>query len=819
MQNIAQKVERSTEIGQVPVTLTNQLVSLLSDQLYQSPIKALEEMVVNSFDAMATECRISLPTDRNDAPDFIAVFDDGEGMDADGLFDLWLIGSSKKRDGAKPRKQIGKFGIGKLATYALARKVTWLTRRQGVTRAVTIDYAAFSSLGPSNVKPISLAIRRIDDDVFVAEPYKGVFERLGVLESAFRQYETWTLVVLEDIKQDKWSQLRVGRLKWVLRTAMPLMSTFRLFLGGVEIGSSKAVVAPIIDFSVSELPTSRLAVLRKVLEETVDIVAESLVTPSFPSGISGRVRVYRKTLEGKSDDLGRSGGFFVRVNNRLINEDDPLFGLTPRSHQVFNRFRADLDADDLDAIITAPREGVGSTPLRARFQIVLRELFNEARDRYVAWLDKLNKSQRFKPETDRNRVRAELVHFPVADALAAGDLEEGADADRSWFYLDLPNEHDRDEVLRTLYASDEGTPYRYAYANTGREARMLRFAPAERTFVLNLDHEFVAAYIENGYSKAALEDIATAEALLEVYLWESHVASATTGQILERRDALLRSLVRDHPVSTTLIADTLRGARDDERDLEMALVSAARAIGFVAKHIGGADEPDGVGRYSDYPGGERVITLEAKSSKGTPTLSQLDFATLAKHREAYDAQAVLLIAPRYPGLDEEAAVPTMARQQRISCWTVDDLAAVTSAVERRQITAQEILDIVLSTFPPAEVHAKVQALLQSPEWDVRDLYEGILSVLRDLHGRLPDASRSVGLIAGRLLDIPALRNVREADVRKALSEMAAASQGFAHFSGDSIVIYGGLEEFSRRVSFLVSSPKLHRGHGSFRETI
>ena len=36
----------------VSVTLSNQLVRLLSEQLYQSPLKAIEELVVNAYALM-----------------------------------------------------------------------------------------------------------------------------------------------------------------------------------------------------------------------------------------------------------------------------------------------------------------------------------------------------------------------------------------------------------------------------------------------------------------------------------------------------------------------------------------------------------------------------------------------------------------------------------------------------------------------------------------------------------------------------------------------------------------------------------------------
>ncbi len=47
--------------GKLFVKLNNDLVRLLSEQLYQSPAKAIEELVVNAYDAEATECRIYVP--------------------------------------------------------------------------------------------------------------------------------------------------------------------------------------------------------------------------------------------------------------------------------------------------------------------------------------------------------------------------------------------------------------------------------------------------------------------------------------------------------------------------------------------------------------------------------------------------------------------------------------------------------------------------------------------------------------------------------------------------------------------------------------
>jgi hypothetical protein len=91
----------------------------------------------------------------------------------------------------------------------------------------------------------------------------------------------------------------------------------------------------------------------------------------------------------------------------------------------------------------------------------------------------------------------------------------------------------------------------------------------------------------------------TAEALLEVYLRGQGLGAGQVGEILEQRDMLLRSLTRDRVYSLANIAADLRGAGDDEKDLEAALVTACRALGFVSKHIAGSDEPDGIARLTD----------------------------------------------------------------------------------------------------------------------------------------------------------------------------------------------------------------------------
>ena len=473
-----------------------------------------------------------------------------------------------------------------------------------------------------------------------------------------------------------------------------------------------------VDFKVAELDDNRLTNLSDQTGEVWTVDGEMLKSPLFPSGVSGEVMITDRTLmDGKSSDLQRSHGFFVRVRGRLVSLDDPLFGLNQVSHKYFNRFHADIRADDLDQGLTAPREGVEiSSKLRASFERLFSELFNQARTRYNATLEERNAAEKKKHEVDRNYVNPSFVEHPTADVLSGGggDPAEGADADSTWFYLKTPDEEDLPALLDDLYAERREGVYSYERTQLGGSGRLVRFDPAKRLFEINEEHEFARAHDDE--DSALLEDIVTAEALLEVYLREEGVSVGQVGEILERRDQLLRSLALDRVYSLAAIAQEVRDAMSDADDLEIAQVTACRALGFVAKHVKDSGKPDGVARFIDYPGVETTITLEAKASNKIPSLPNLDFAGLAQHYNDYDAVGCLLIAPAYPGgsKGERSAAAKRAEEQRVSCWTVDQLAEVVMAAESRHIGARQVLDIVRTKFSPEEVPGDRRASKRAP---------------------------------------------------------------------------------------------------------
>ena len=127
----------------IPVEISTTFLQHFSEQLYSSPQKAFEELISNGWDAGADFVDVRIPSDLSTPNATMAVLDNGASMNEQGLRDLWHIAFSPKRDNPTQygRAVVGKFGIGKLATYVLASRLTYICRaHDGKIRRVTMDY-------------------------------------------------------------------------------------------------------------------------------------------------------------------------------------------------------------------------------------------------------------------------------------------------------------------------------------------------------------------------------------------------------------------------------------------------------------------------------------------------------------------------------------------------------------------------------------------------------------------------------------------------------------------------------------------------------
>lgn len=246
----------------IDVRISYRIIQLFSEGLYKSPTKAIEELIANSFDAGASHVHALISPDLSAPDSSIVVIDDGKGMDKKTLAEHWLIGESRKRDAEfrspKNRKQIGRFGIGKLATYVLANRLTHICKIGSKFYSASMNYRLIPSGTGGGIvtdEVVKLPLRELT----AAEAKKGLAPWISGQSDghkALRLFGTgapkkWTVAILSDLKEMA-GQLRLGRLKWVLATGMPLRSDFKLYLNGTHIEPEKLKEAKIVSWIIGK---------------------------------------------------------------------------------------------------------------------------------------------------------------------------------------------------------------------------------------------------------------------------------------------------------------------------------------------------------------------------------------------------------------------------------------------------------------------------------------------------------------------------------------------------------------------------------------
>lgn len=320
----------------IPVELSTRFLHHFSEQLYSSPQKAFEELISNGWDAGADYVDVRVSADLAGASASLCVLDNGVSMDLDGLKSLWHIALSPKaeKDVEHGRKLIGKFGIGKLATYVLASKLTYICKSgDGVIRRVTMDYGEVDQRGGSAgggdklLRDLHLPVFEVAEDDLQAAlsgfdngqailrligeginpPAAGkVDEEFGGDGAAVTRASTttWTLAILSNLKPAG-RELKVGVLKRMLEAALPLGSRMAVCVNGDRLASSKLDAQRIKTWRIGK----DLGIDSIVLDDTVDTEFNLEGSAAAPSVKTGRdARAKKPKLKADSADQGVADG-------------------------------------------------------------------------------------------------------------------------------------------------------------------------------------------------------------------------------------------------------------------------------------------------------------------------------------------------------------------------------------------------------------------------------------------------------------------------------------------------------------------------------
>jgi hypothetical protein len=732
-----------TATEKIDVRLSYRIVRLFSEGLYASPNKAIEELVANSFDAGARRVAIFLPGDFHDQGATIAVLDDGEGMDAEGLKQHWLIGKSLKRDLAElplGRQQIGKFGIGKLATYVLANRLTHISKKKGKYYSTSMNFKTVDERGDEEVEPktpIKISLRELSEAEAkeALKDWTGMtaFSRSGLRLFGPGAANSWTFAILSDLK-DKVFEIRRGKLAWVLRTALPLRDDFSIHLDGAKLESSKAgkglIKRWILGKDIDELPKPAPDEIEATEDKNQPEESETRFALEDKSvgRITGYAEAYRDLLAGKSDDLGRSNGFFMYVLGRLINVEDGHFGIPADElrHGTFGRVRIVVHMDGLDDYLQSDRERIREGPVLRDAQNILRAIFNKIRPA----LEKADTE-----EEPGARLARKLAGSPTS--LARRPIVEMAraalDGKIKSRYIALPpaaTPNERDNLIAALEARAE-TPEQFVggidfvYDATSSDGIAVYDAVTGRLRVNGL-HPFVGAFFDEFTSKTnglPLEIFAMAEVLLESHLHQGALRQDQIDSVMTVRDQLLRHVAQESGRRNAMtVANALRNARNDEDRLEIEVVEAFRSLGFDATRVGGKGKPDGVAKAHlspDANGNPRryATTLEAKSKKkdGAKLKTKtFGVSTIARQRDDSQCEHAIVIAPAFdhmPGKDSALAKEIKAdrdnaaakgKPRTITAIHVDDLARLVQLRPLKRLGLEKIREMLRSCSLPEQ---------------------------------------------------------------------------------------------------------------------
>ena len=706
----------------IDVELSYRIVELFSGGLYSSPNKAFEELVTNAYDAGADTVAVGIPVD-SAKREHLWVFDNGESMDSDGLRDLWRIGSSRKRDteAGKKRKQIGKFGIGKLATYILTNKLTYLCRKKNQFLILTMDFGVLDKEAAST-QQVSLDERKLSTteakslvSEYTAESGES---QIPVDLFAPNAPKSWTLCVMTSLKL-RAGEIKLGRLRWVLQTALPLSPGFELFLNSEKLESSK------ISSKISKKFV--IGLNDQVVKRNDNYQAEKdNGTPvvHLPSirGINGEIVLYADSFAtgSKSDNVGRSHGLFLMVRGRLINLDDPLLGMGPFAHGAFNRTRMIVHADGLDEDITSTRESIKDTEAYRELKKYLTSKFNEVHAYYLEGLktDEHQKDVQYKVSKASYGLTRRPV-FVAATRLLSGEVDGTT-------YIDAPKMNDSVEMENFIDAlkedmnSEEGIIRSFQFNPRSPTLPISRLDLDSRSIEINTLHPYIAYLIEQGTGNELIKISATMEVLLEAQLIEDDVDQEVRRAIIEKRDKTLRSLCSNIPGSAISVAQSVLDAEADETGLEDAIVAAFNTIGFNAVNIGGSGKPDGFAvaelhQESKEKKWSYSVTLEAKSTGHKKAKStNIDLATVKAHRESYCAEYAIVVARDFEGSnDDNSKICVNAKNLDVTLIRTKDLARLVYLQGPQRVNLLDIKKL-FSCRTPNEATKWVDELASKP---------------------------------------------------------------------------------------------------------
>lgn len=295
------------------------ILRLLGDQLIGNPRLALFELVKNAYDADAEIVTVTLSKLGTPAAE-IVVRDDGDGMDADTIQNVWFVPGAdhrerQRKDGVRSeifhRLPLGEKGLGRFAVHKLGDQIRLVTRsrNENLEREVVIDWA------------------KLIDDRFLEALEIEVITRPPI---EFPDDQHGTLIAISDLRDKQWTR---GDIRRLYRQLMSICSPF-----SAEKEFDVQLLLPGRESDISGLPS------------VGDILAHAFWHFSFTLDDEGFSWTYKFTNQISGIDIGAreiTGTGPLVLDDRA---DDPAEEAMPQPRRRKGRDQVTADRDFLRGI-------------------------------------------------------------------------------------------------------------------------------------------------------------------------------------------------------------------------------------------------------------------------------------------------------------------------------------------------------------------------------------------------------------------------------------------------------------------------------------
>ena len=790
----------------IGVEISYRIIELFSAGLYSSPNKSFEELISNSYDAFADKVSVFVPDDLKKEGAFIWVCDNGESMDIDGFKELWKIGESNKRtkEREKKRLQIGRFGIGKLSTYILARKLTHICRKGKKYYAISMDYSTLNT-SATEAEKIFLDARllSLDEVKEILSPLIFINDKplLNFNLWGKNAEKSWTFAIMTDLKA-KASEISMGRLTWILKTALPLSPKFKLYFNGENLVSSKINKKVVKEWVMGTKSDEIVKKFNKDYEITTLHNKPAINLKSLKK-VTGKFILYEESLvTGKSEKLGRSHGIFLMVRGRLINNDDPLLGLDALTHGAFNRTQIIINADGLDDHLTSTRESIKESDALAQLrEYVKRKFNNELRPFYFEYQE--NQGKKHKAAYKISTTPTGLTRRPLlilARKFFKGEISEP-------LLTILPSSLSKKEQgdfltkLEEDLTSDNGIIKDVNWEILEPDDPIALLDLQNRNAKINLMHPFFANFSEDLKSTLPFQLIALVEILTEAHLFELGIDQEDIRIIMERRDHILRELTFSDKPNAPVVATMIKDSLADSTGFEDALYSAFNSLGFETTKLGGSGKPDGIataflGFSKDSDDLKFSLVYDAKSTtKGKIKAGTAKISTSVRHRTDFKAKFSLVIARDFEGADNnESAVSKEARQNKVTLIRASDFIRLILLAAPKQLGLDDLRNLFETCYTVNETKEWIDKL------ESKTVRKGPIKELIETIYDLQKKDTEPPEIASIRMSQPELKSLSKQELIKLVQSLETLVPRFIHLENETVSIQAKPENIFKAIN-------------------